>query len=294
MKCPECKSNKIKKSHRRGLERLLRYFLPRAPYRCWDCGNRFWAFKYPLDSLSSKIIVGVIVLLFILPIVLFQGKKEPGPGIRKLIVRKIDYKMREETISEKNVLKRDDRSENTLPIEMKGLRDEDMAVTQKESTEEHEGEKAIKKGISLTLPTIAAKKPEKKTGGLSPMKKAQIEEIEKNHAQPSVSGRKEYKLLRVLMPQVSEGRFSSILLADSPILKYKYFFIGDPPRFVIDIIGKWKNQGYSDLKVEHDKVKGIRVGEHPDKLRVVIDLKGQQLLFPTIKESSKGLILTVE
>ena len=248
------------------------------------------AFKSPLDSLFLKIIVCMIVLLFVL-IVTFQGKKENGSDSRKHIVRKIDSKMREEIISEKNfhqtesfkkknVLKKDGRTENSVPIEMKALIDEDMAV--------------IKKVKSLALPTIAAKKTEKESGGLPPMKKARILEIEKNHAQPSVSERKEYKTIKILISQASEGRFSSVFLADSPILKYKSFFIGEPPRFVIDIIGKWKNQGYSDLKVEHDKVKGIRVGEHPDKLRVVIDLKGQQLISPTIKESSKRLILTLE
>ena len=62
---------------------------------------------------------------------------------------------------------------------------------------------------------------------------------------------------------------------------------------MIDLPGKWKNLGYSELKLKGDMVKSIRVGEHSDKLRLVMNLRDQGTMDPVIKESSRGLELII-
>lgn len=54
MKCSVCGSNRIVPSHRRGLERLVRYVLPLAPYRCTECWSRLWRFERPIRIALSK------------------------------------------------------------------------------------------------------------------------------------------------------------------------------------------------------------------------------------------------
>jgi hypothetical protein len=44
MECPKCKSHNIRRSIRRGpKEGIVLRMLLLAPYRCLNCGNRFWA-----------------------------------------------------------------------------------------------------------------------------------------------------------------------------------------------------------------------------------------------------------
>ena len=57
--------------------------------------------------------------------------------------------------------------------------------------------------------------------------------------------------------------------------------------------GKWKNLGYSELTLNSDKVKGIRVGKHFDRLRVVMDLKNRGRIYPNIKQTARGLELSI-
>ncbi|MBW1801918.1 MAG: AMIN domain-containing protein [Deltaproteobacteria bacterium] len=83
-------------------------------------------------------------------------------------------------------------------------------------------------------------------------------------------------------------------MSSRPIRSYRSFFVSKPSRFVIDIKGEWHFQGLPKLKMKNDHVGGMRFGVHPEKLRVVIDLKGQQRVSWVIKESSNGLVLTIE
>ena len=74
-----------------------------------------------------------------------------------------------------------------------------------------------------------------------------------------------------------KGGVQVSLLTDGPVKTYKSFFLQDPPRFVIDLDGDWQTRRWSDIKVNNDLVKNIRIGRHPDRLRIVMDLKSDQV-----------------
>ncbi|MDM8551336.1 AMIN domain-containing protein [Desulfobacterales bacterium HSG2] len=63
MKCPKCASENVTHSHRRGMEKIIRYVYPRVPYRCKECWTRFWKFENPLRTLASKIMLILVILL---------------------------------------------------------------------------------------------------------------------------------------------------------------------------------------------------------------------------------------
>jgi len=45
--CPSCKGKRVHRSHRKGLlERVLLPLIGRRPYRCRDCGHRFYAWRF--------------------------------------------------------------------------------------------------------------------------------------------------------------------------------------------------------------------------------------------------------
>ncbi|MFH1350758.1 MAG: SPOR domain-containing protein [Pseudomonadota bacterium] len=66
MKCPKCGSDKITRSRRRSLEKLLKGFFPLSPFRCKDCWRRFWAFRNPLRNRTPKIVATILVLCLVL------------------------------------------------------------------------------------------------------------------------------------------------------------------------------------------------------------------------------------
>jgi len=65
------------------------------------------------------------------------------------------------------------------------------------------------------------------------------------------------------------------LQADGQIEDAKSFVLEAPPRLVVDLPGMKSQMGGSHVPVEHALVSGVRVGQHDDKVRVVVDGKGE-------------------
>ena len=91
-----------------------------------------------------------------------------------------------------------------------------------------------------------------------------------------------------------KGGVQVSLLTDGPVKTYKSFFLQDPPRFVIDLDGDWQTRRWSDIKVNNDLVKNIRIGRHPDRLRIVMDLKSDQVPSFKVSGSPEGLVVTLQ
>lgn len=83
--------------------------------------------------------------------------------------------------------------------------------------------------------------------------------------------------------------FRVVVAARVPVGKYHLFFLSKPLRLVLDLKGSWKNAGDPVMTVKDARVRRIRIGEHADKLRVVMDLKGKELPSPVIEEFPKGI-----
>lgn len=159
---------------------------------------------------------------------------------------------------------------------------------------DQEGITVEKRSVSLVKTTSKAKKPDRIPNKTVTKTEAPTTGSEEKPAgNVSLAKEKGYRTLIGLESQASEGEFRVVILADRPVKKYESFFLASPPRLVIDLAGKWKNTGYSGLTLNGDKVKGIRVGEHFDRLRVVMDLKNRGTVYPNIKQSSRGLELTI-
>ncbi|MEE8431286.1 MAG: AMIN domain-containing protein [Candidatus Desulfatibia sp.] len=159
-----------------------------------------------------------------------------------------------------------------------------------------------KKEVAQTAPRAQPKaqesKPEKKPNK-APQKAAltstgiSTEPANKND-RTVLADKKAYQSLLGIETQRYKRKYRIVLLADRPIKKYEAFFLDTPARLIIDLPGAWKNVGYSKLMMNDAKIKRIRVGEHRDKLRIVLDLKSQKPISPRITESPRGLILIIK
>jgi hypothetical protein len=69
-----------------------------------------------------------------------------------------------------------------------------------------------------------------------------------------------------------------------------WFHLDGPDRLVIDIPGI-RHDGPGKVASSDPNVRQVRIGEHPGKVRVVLDLRGPRAVTPTILPSPGGAII---
>jgi hypothetical protein len=80
------------------------------------------------------------------------------------------------------------------------------------------------------------------------------------------------------------------VISDGPIERYRHFYMGDPPRLVIDLPGRWKQPRFHARRLDSPAAKRIRIGHHPGKLRLVLDLsESGKAPSAVIRETASGL-----
>ncbi|MFW5854577.1 MAG: AMIN domain-containing protein, partial [Thermodesulfobacteriota bacterium] len=98
-----------------------------------------------------------------------------------------------------------------------------------------------------------------------------------------------FRRLSEIVPKPAGDRFEALIKADGGITDYRSFFLKSPPKLVIDIPGKWEQKTRSVIEMDHDLVKRVRVGEHPEFIRVVLDLEKEKVSKPDFTETAEGL-----
>ena len=73
------------------------------------------------------------------------------------------------------------------------------------------------------------------------------------------------------------------LLADGPIDTYRTFWLSNPDRFVIDIPHRGAKTAKSLVAADHPFVERVRVGNHDDKVRFVLETKAAAPRLPDIR-----------
>jgi type IV pilus assembly protein PilQ len=72
---------------------------------------------------------------------------------------------------------------------------------------------------------------------------------------------------------------------------YRYSFLNDPPRLVVDITEPAREVRFNRLALKGSAFEQIRVGRHPDKLRLVLDLRGRGQPEPRVEASERDLVV---
>jgi len=79
------------------------------------------------------------------------------------------------------------------------------------------------------------------------------------------------------------------IVSDGAIGKYNTFELSDPSRVVIDVWDVSNKTGLKVLRIDGRDVKDVRVGNHPDKVRFVIDLNGEEIPHYVVTRSGDHL-----
>jgi len=149
-----------------------------------------------------------------------------------------------------------------------------------------ETEAESKPQIEEAPPEIAseeAKGPEdvpRPAEGPKPVKRA-VKTARKPPSQP--------RRLSEIVPKPAGDRFEALIKAGGGITDYRSFFLKSPPKLVIDLPGKWEQKTRSVIEVDHHLVKRVRVGQHPEFIRVVLDLEKEKVSKPDFTETAEGL-----
>ncbi len=81
--------------------------------------------------------------------------------------------------------------------------------------------------------------------------------------------------------------FSQILSEEG----FKYSYMDDPPRLVVDIKGPTREVWFNRLSLKGGAFERIRVGRHPDKIRFVLDLREEGQPEPLVESSETDLVV---
>lgn len=81
--------------------------------------------------------------------------------------------------------------------------------------------------------------------------------------------------------------FSQILSEEG----YKYYYMDDPPRLVVDIKEPTREVWFNRLSLKGGAFERIRVGRHPDKVRFVLDLREEGQPEPLVESSETDLVV---
>jgi type IV pilus assembly protein PilQ len=83
------------------------------------------------------------------------------------------------------------------------------------------------------------------------------------------------------------------IMADGKLENYDFFKLDSPPRLVLDIWGVGTRYPKKSIKIKNPFIKEVRIGQHPDKLRVVFDSLKSQLPPYQINRMDDKLIVSL-
>ena len=266
-----------------------------------------WIYFISVDIMNIKQIIGVLALIIIPIALVFIIQKsmqvDYGRGIGQSTIKENERKPGRLSPEEK-ILNKKPQEEITSEQRPKvvvaiPLVKEDNKSGQKNSTEE-QGKKEEEKYVSIAklIPkeTYSYKYSPSKSSELvaSIPKASTAEKTKAENSTQSSSPQPEggQQIIRDIKTEFLGEKLVITILADSPIKDYKNFSLSSPPRYVIDLYGRWSiPETFRPIK-PNSQVKGIRFGLYPDKLRFVLDLENDLPFEPTIILSSTGMKTT--
>ncbi|WP_320009029.1 AMIN domain-containing protein [Maridesulfovibrio sp.] len=293
VQCPFCDSNRL--YFRRGLisDVLISLIVPARSYTCGSCSRSFRRYG---NYFTSKQALTHLFGLFVIMAVINPQLLLPENWLMHEETKQVDSVPTEKS----EIELAESEPENELPLLSMAIANatnssfqmENGTITISNSTEAV----LVKRGnatanatqTNSTSKTILAFNSTEVANATVPSDK-----VEKNKAvSEEKHGLQEGKLRSIYFKEVGGKTRISLDLGGSP-LSYTSFFLRDPNRLVVDIHGKWDYFGPTVLKPENPIFSRFRIGIYEDKIRMVMDLKGQTPA-PVITKTAIGLDIDVK
>jgi formylglycine-generating enzyme required for sulfatase activity len=106
---------------------------------------------------------------------------------------------------------------------------------------------------------------------------------------PGTEGPAGPNVLRQVLLKSGRDGLSVEFVTRNPVAGRTSQSLLDPPRFVVDLAGQWTSEAALPRDGSVPEVKSVRLGAHPDKLRVVLDFPRSLNLAPRFVPTATGL-----
>lgn len=173
----------------------------------------------------------------------------------------------------------------TPPASQPGL---DMkAVPGKPSTAQASKPGQSDQSAAKTPQPLAGVSPAASSGAPTPSEKAQADE------KPATA--RGTKILEI-KTQDKPGEFVLTIITDGPVEKVTSFHAKGPARLAVDFQGSWQSALGASIPVEGELFERVRLGAHPDKLRLVIDYRDKELSAfseQIVEKQPKGVVVRI-
>jgi hypothetical protein len=91
------------------------------------------------------------------------------------------------------------------------------------------------------------------------------------------------------------GEYVLTVTTTSPVGEVTRTYMDGPPRLVIDLAGRWTYTGPLSLSGKSPLIRLVRVGKHPDRLRLVLDLAPEAVArlreAPVVDRTPNGVVI---
>ncbi|ACS79379.1 AMIN domain-containing protein [Maridesulfovibrio salexigens] len=286
IQCPFCDSNRL--YFRRGLvsDVLISLLVPVRSYSCGSCSRSFRLFGNYFTSKQALIhIFGALAILaFINPQLLLP---------ESWLLQEEQKVTKQTEQAETEII--ESEPEKELPLLSMAIAN---ATNSSVAIDNGTVTFPVANGtVNATMPNATQENATSKTilafNGTDVSNATTVaENVDAKEPEDAKHGLQEGKLKSIYFKEVDRKTRISLDLGGSP-LSYTSFFLKDPNRLVVDIQGKWDYFGPTVLKPENPIFSRFRIGIYDDKIRMVMDLKGQTPA-PVINKTASGLDIDVK
>ncbi|WP_029897211.1 AMIN domain-containing protein [Desulfohalovibrio reitneri] len=91
--------------------------------------------------------------------------------------------------------------------------------------------------------------------------------------------------------QSREGKVAVLIGLAGGATDFSTFFLEQPYRMVVDVPGKWRPRGPSEVKVGEMGLRSVRIGRHAEHLRVVFDIDKSAGTKSETVRTAKGIVV---
>ncbi|WP_027182764.1 AMIN domain-containing protein [Desulfovibrio inopinatus] len=131
--------------------------------------------------------------------------------------------------------------------------------------------------VRPTTPKVSPASPPAKTTPKKQEPKPEVKPTPKTVSKPAPKAQSSARSGQGQIVSISQhdgqAEYTLTIKTNARVPRVETLFLTGPPRFVVDLPGRWTYRGRSTLSGKSALVKTIRVGKHKDKVRVVIDLR---------------------
>ena len=168
--------------------------------------------------------------------------------------------------------------ENETPVVEETPESPELAEVKK-TTAKLPVEKLVPESKPAKKPEVAAEEPVKpKSSELAAMDKPELQE------QPQTG----------IVVDGDDGNVRLVLRTDGPVAKHKSFWLQNPRRFVVDVPGRRNAFDRLNYELNHPLAERLRVGQHPDKVRFVVETSEDVLRKARLTPENDTLIIDLK